>query len=404
MVQGASIDRGGLLPSSLLAILASRGPTSRADLARALDVSAPTVTQIVRELLARGLVVEHDTVTSQGGRPARPIGLAVSAGGALGVKITHDHVGVVDVALDGSTGPASTIPFDPTRPDSVDRLAQMLGDAVTSAGQRLLGVGVGVPGAVDAQDSGVVTAPTLGWDAVPVGQLLRSRLGIPVLVENDVNTLAVADRLYGAGREHNTYLVVTIGRGIGCGMVIDGSIYRGAFGGAGEIGHIPVEYPGGRDCSCGSVGCLEAWVGDAGLLRTAREAHVVGRRTGLSRVVDLARGGDSAAQSVFTDAGAMLGAALAGVVHTVDPEVIILSGEGISAWSLWEPGFVQEFRRHLLPRWRAIPLVVEAWDETKWMIGAASLVLAAPFDAVGVAGIQGRLVRDRLQDADGRSA
>ncbi len=404
MAHGSSIDRGGLLPSSLLAMLASRGPTSRADLARALDVSAPTVTQIVRDLLARALVVEQATATSHGGRPARPIGLAVSAGGALGVKITHDHVGVVEVALDGTTGAASTIPFDPTRPDALDRLAQLLDDVAASSDQRLLGVGVGVPGAVDAQDSGVVTAPTLGWDAAPVGQLLRRHLGIPVLVENDVNTLAVADRLYGAGREHNTYLVVTIGRGIGCGMVIDGSIYRGAFGGAGEIGHIPVEYPGGRGCSCGSVGCLEAWVGDAGLLRTARDAHVVGRRTGLNRVIELARGGDPGACTIFADAGAMLGAALAGVVHTVDPEVIILSGEGIEAWPLWEPGFVQEFRRHLLPRWRSIPLIVEAWDETKWMIGAASLVLAAPFDAVGVAGIQGRLVRDRLQDSDGRSA
>jgi len=342
-------------------------------------------------LIARGLVAELDTTPSQGGRPARLLGLVRSAGTAVGVKIAPDHIGVVQVELDGTVGSPIQRDFDPGRPDALDRLAHLLAAEIDTMSGPLLGVGVGVPGAVDAQDSGIVQAPTLGWSDALLGQMLRSRLGLPVLVENDVNTLAIADRLYGAGQLHSTYIVVTIGKGIGCGVVIDGSVFRGAFGGAGEIGHVPVVYSGGELCGCGSHGCLEAYVGDDALVRIAIGAGV------LRKGKTAARGGDQAAADIYRDAAETLGAALSGVVHTVDPEVIILSGEGIEAWPFWAPGFEAVFRRNLLPRWRSTPFLVESWDESKWLLGAACLVLATPFDTIGIGGVQGRLVRDRLQ-------
>ncbi|GGL89538.1 ROK family transcriptional regulator [Nakamurella endophytica] len=393
----ATVDRGGLLPSAILALLGSRGSASRADLARILNVSSATVTQVTKVLLARGLIAELDVTPSQGGRPATQLGLVRSAGHAVGVKITPDHVGVVQVELDGTLGAPSLFPFDPGSPGCIDELAATLRQRIGEMSGGLLGVGVGVPGAVDAQDSGIVRAPTLGWSEMQVGPLLRGQLGVPVLVENDVNTLAVADRLYGLGEDFNTYIVVTIGRGIGCGVVIDGSIYRGAFGAAGEIGHTIVDLNDDQVCECGSTGCVEATIGDEGLLRAARRAGVVGDGDTVAELVAAADAGDTAARALYARAGRLLGAALSGVVHTVDPEVIILSGEGISAWPHWEAGFREMFRRHLLPRWRSIPFLVEQWDETKWMLGAASLVLTTPFDTVGVGGSQGRLVRDRLQ-------
>ncbi|HEY3436582.1 MAG TPA: ROK family transcriptional regulator [Actinotalea sp.] len=390
--------RGDLVPSAILGLLGTRGPTSRADVARALDVSPATITQLTKDLLARGLVMELEHAPSLGGRPARLLGLVQSAVGAIGAKVTADHVAVVDVALDGTVRNSVVHPFDPDAPDAIDALGHILGDAVAAHEGHLLGIGVGIPGAVDTQASGVVEAPTLGWSDAHVGAVLRSTLGVPVLVENDVNTLAVAERLYGLGRAHSTYLVVTIGRGIGCGIVIDGAVYRGASGGAGEIGHVPMAQDGPR-CGCGNVGCLEAYIGDDALLRSAAERGLDTSST--EALAALADAGDPAARAVYREAGAMLGRALAGVVHTVDPEVVVLLGEGIGAWQHWEPGFEPSFRGHLMPGRRGVPFVIEPWDEDKWALGAAALVLATPFDATGAAGDQGRLVRERLHAGAG---
>lgn len=387
--------RGDLVPSAVLGLLGTRGPLSRAQIARELGISPATVTQTTKALIGRGLVVELDQVPSLGGRPARLLGLVSAARGAIGAKVTADHVAVVHVALDGAVTASSVHPFDPDAPAALDALAALLRDAVDEHDGHLLGVGVGIPGAVDSQASGSVEAPTLGWSEARVGRALRAALGVPVLVENDVNTLAVAERVYGVGREHGSYLVVTIGRGIGCGVVIDGALYRGAFGGAGEIGHIPMSVDG-PVCGCGSRGCLEAYIGQSALERTAVERGVIEAGAGVEALHAAADAGEPRSQEILVEAGAMLGRALAGVVHTLDPEVVVLLGEGIVAWPHWEPGFAAAFRRHLMPTRRGTPYLIDSWDEDKWALGAAALVLATPFDQTGAAGDQGYLVRERL--------
>jgi predicted NBD/HSP70 family sugar kinase len=389
--------RGDLVPSAVLGLLGTRGPTSRTDIARALGVSPASVTQATKDLIGRGLVEELDLVPSQGGRPARLLGLVESAGAVVGAKVTADHVVVVEAGLDGSVRRSTTHPFRPRAEDALHDLVAILRSAVAGQEATLLGVGVGVPGAVDSQASGVVDAPTIGWSQVPVGPALRQALDVPVLVDNDVNTLAAAERLYGVGRELSSYLVVTIGRGVGLGIVVDGSVYRGAHGGAGELGHVPV-HSDGPLCGCGSRGCLEGYVGEAGLLRRATEAGAVGSRGTLRTLLKAARSGDERALGVYREAGELLGRALAGVVQVLDPETVVVLGEGIDAWPLWQPGFDAAMRRHLLPSRRDLPVVVETWTEDSWAVGAASLVLATPFDAEA-GGDQARLVRARLQQS-----
>ncbi|NLE70475.1 MAG: ROK family transcriptional regulator [Actinomycetales bacterium] len=394
-------SRGDLVPSAVLGLLGTRGPTSRADIARALRVSPATITQVTKDLIARGLVAERERGKSHGGRPGRLLALVDAAGGAIGVKVTADHLAIVDARLDGTVTSSAVRPFDPDAPDALDRLADALAEAVAQHDGHLLGVGVGIPGSVDAQASGVVTAPTLGWAEARVGDVLRAALGLPVLVENDVNTLAVAEALYGAGREHSTYVVVTIGRGIGCGIVVDGSVFRGAAGGAGEIGHIPVDPDDGPLCGCGARGCLEAWVGEAALVRQGRELGLLAEAQGVHELRAAADAGDTAARDLFERAGRLLGRTLAGVVHTVDPEIVVLLGEGIDAWPHWRRGFEESFRAHLMPSRRSVPVVTEPWADDRWALGAAALVLASPLDAEGVSGEQGELVRARLHVADG---
>ncbi|GAA2214466.1 hypothetical protein GCM10009850_099310 [Nonomuraea monospora] len=495
----AGTDRGDLTRTAILALLGTVGPLSRSEIARELDLSPATVTQLTKELIGHGMLEELDLKPSRGGRPAQRLGLVGSAGRALGVKVTADHLVLVDVRLDGEVLGSWERPHDPAAPDALEQLADAVESVVReiSGVPPLLGVGVGVPGSVDDQAVGTVNAPTLGWQAMPVGERLRRRLNLPVLVENDVNALAAAERLYGRGRTHSDFLVVTIGRGVGAAIVADGRVYRGARGGAGEFGHLPVD-PAGPACGCGARGCLEAFVGSAGLLAAAHarrsaaqgdcrtdasrsdaswsdasradasqveeeRAHVDARDSGardsggrgsdgrdldarsssardtggrgsngrdldardmgardtgardtgardtgardfdgrdpLGAVAALGRaaaGGEVAAREVFAEAGAILGRATAGLINVVDPEVVVVLGEGTADWPLWRAGFEPALRAQLYPGRRDISVEVESWDDTSWAQGAAALVLATPFDSAGAAGEQGRLVRARL--------
>ncbi|GAA2682892.1 ROK family transcriptional regulator [Nonomuraea recticatena] len=412
----AGSDRGDLTRTAILALLGTVGPLSRTEIARELDLSPASVTQVTRELMGHGMLEELDLKPSRGGRPAQRLGLVGSAGRALGVKVTADHLVIVDVRLDGEVLGSWERPFDPSSPHALDDLVRAVAEVVAQveAAPPLLGVGVGVPGSVDDQAVGTVNAPTLGWQAMPVGERLRRSLSLPVLVENDVNALAAAERLYGRGRTHRDFLVLTIGRGVGAAIVMDGRVYRGARGGAGEFGHVPVD-PSGPLCGCGTAGCLEAFVGSAGLVTAARSKGLLGEapasaedphsgaatgdpgaRAAVDELGRAAAAGDRAAQDLFDEAGRILGRSTAGLINVVDPEVVVILGEGVANWPFWQVGFDRAVRAQLMPGRRDISIEVESWDETSWAQGAAALVLATPFDAAGAAGEQGRLVRARL--------
>ena len=388
--------------SAILAHLGAQGPASRAELARALGVSPALMTQLTKDLLADALLVELETSPSQGGRPARMLGLVASGGRAIGVKVVADHVAFVEVGIDGSVTRSASEPFDASASTILADLTLLLERFIAGGNDtRLLGIGVGVPGMVDRQGNGIVDAPNLGWNQVPLGATLRRELGLPVLVENNVNALAMAERLYGVGRRHESFLVVTISTGVGAGIVVDGVVLRGFAGGAGEIGHLPV-LDDGPLCPCGNHGCLEAVIGEAALVRTARDRGIIGEGAGVAALRAAADAGEPAAMTVFSEAGHLLGRSLAGIVHTLDPEIVILLGEGTAAWPHWAFGFEPAFRSALLPSRRGVGVVVESWQDESWAQGAASLVLATPFDSDGLAGEQGRLVRERLVEQSAR--
>ena len=382
--------------SAILARLGAHGPASRADLARSLSLSPALMTQLSKDLIADGLIRELAHQPSQGGRPARMLGLVASAGRAVGVKVAADHLAFVEVGIDGTVGRTASEPFDAAANTMLAVLADRLRRFIAGgADTPLLGIGVGVPGDVDSQGTGIVNSTQLGWTNVPIGSTLRRELGLPVLVENNVNAVAVAERLYGLGRRHRNFLVVTIGTGVGAAIVIDGAIVRGTRGGAGEVGHIPVRHDGPL-CSCGNRGCLETLISEDALVRTARERGVITNDATMPALRDAAAAGDEGAAAIFSEAGHVLGRTLAGLVHVLDPEIIILLGEGATDWAQWSYGFEPAFRAALMPSRRGVAVAVESWQDDSWAQGAATLVLATPFDADGVAGEQGDLVRQRL--------
>ncbi len=383
--------------TAVLAHLGAQGPTSRADLARVLAVSPALITQLTRDLLADGLIEELQAASSSGGRPARMLGLVSRDLCAIGVKVAPDHVAFVRVGIDGVVADAETRPFEAVSPLAISDLIALLQEFIGSEGgpDSLLGIGVGVPGTVAQQGTGVVDSTQLGWVQVPLGDLLRRALALPVVVENNVNALSVAEQLFGRGREFANTLVVTVGNGVGAGLVADGVILRGRAGGAGDFGHVPVR-EGGPLCQCGNRGCLEAIVGEVALVNDARSIRLIGQTEGIDAVRALADSGNTDAREIFAHAGHTLGRALAGAVNMLDPDVVIVLGEGVEAWPHWAPTFDAALRNALVPGKRGIPVEVERWQDDRWAQGAAALVLATPFDAQGVAGDQGRLVRERL--------
>lgn len=399
---------GDLNRAAVLALLGVNGPMGRTEIAERLGTSPATITQTTKDLLRQDLIEELAPAPSRGGRPAQLLGLVGSAPHALGVKITPDHLAVVDTGLDGTVLYECARSYDPTSADALGTLTDvLLGviDGLGSARDTLLGVGFAVPGGVDEQAEGIVNAHILGWHDLPLGRRMRVGLGLPVLVENDVNALAVAERLYGRGQRHRDFLVITIGVGVGAAIVAGGTVFRGAHGDAGEFGHTPTGLAGPRyACVCGNEGCLEAVIGDRALVARALESGLLDPGQGISDLRTAADEGDAAALGLFREAGEVFGRAVATLISIIDPETVVLFGEGTTVWRYWLPGFEPSLAAHLYPSRRGITIEAGRWDDRNWAQGAAALVLATPFDTAGTTGEQGALVRARLVGAHATAA
>ncbi len=396
--------RANVNRSAILAQLGVRGALSRIELADILGVSPALITQLVKDLMRDGLIHEAGRADSSGGRRAMRLELSVDVGTAIGIKVAADHIVAVEVRIDGSVVRSASEPFVAEARDAVGVLAAHVERFIGRAGERqILGVGVGVPGTVADPEGGVVDSTQLGWSGVPLGRELRSTLGLPVLVDNNVNAVALTQLLYGSAQGYDDVLVVTIGTGVGAGLVLDGSIRRGYSGAAGEIGHVPVA-AGGSLCHCGNRGCLESEIGEHALLAKATAQGIVSSGAAAAALRTLADSGNEAARAIFADAGRLLGRTLGGVVNTFAPQAVILLGEGVAAWQHWQTGFDPAFRAALNLYMRSVELRIEDWSDDRWAQGGACLVLATPFGATNTAGEQGRLVRQRLSVVGSREA
>jgi predicted NBD/HSP70 family sugar kinase len=385
----------------ILAFLGRQGQASRATIARELELSPATVSQATRRLIAQGVVEPLYFAPSDGGRPGQLLGLVSEAGRAVGVKLAADHIFLLDARLDGQVMATKAEPFDAVATDAVDKLLRSIGAFLRTGRGQLLGVGVCVPGVVGRPDVGEVNAEVLGWSAVPLGERLRRSMGVPVLIENDVKALAVAERLFGRGRTRANFVVLTIGRGVGFASMAGGVLQRGAGGGAGEIGHVVVS-PNGAPCACGQRGCLEAYVGAEGLVAAARASGVLKTGQRMDRLSALAEKGDPGAREVFARAGQRLAQAVAPAIAALSPEAVVVAGEGTASWQHWDSSFRTTLARRL-PHWMGgLPIEVDEWDDINWARGAAALVLATAFDRNALAGEQRARVLARLHGGDTR--
>ncbi len=360
-------------------------PISRSQIARQSGLSAATVSGLTAELIEEGLIFEQEAGDSSGGR--RPVLLSLKADGGfvIGVKLMENHLIGALTNLEANILEDINLPFSRTEPDSIiDAISKAVANLLSQAGipaGKCYGLGVGLAGIVD-QETGVLRhSPIFGWQGLPIAEMISRAVGVPVFIDNDVNTVTLTEKWFGIAQDLDHFLMVTIGRGVGMGIVVNGRLYRGR-GGAGEFGHMVID-PRGPQCSCGNRGCLETYVADPSLLREARS--VIGTLDESATVEDLhslADAGDPAARRIYDIAGEMLGRSLANLINLFDPQMIILSGEGIRSRQFIVPSMLASVQAHKMPGMGdQVCIHVDELEDLAWARGAAGLVLRAVFES-----------------------
>lgn len=373
---------------------------SRADLARAANLTRSAVTPIVNNLLAEGLVHETESGLPTGGR--RPILLELNPdyGYVVGIDMGATHLGLVltdfaahvlqelEVPFDVKVGPQAGLPqVDAALSELLIRQGLVLA--------QIKAIGLGVPGPI-VMDAGTVSSPPImpGWGGFPIRDHLHSLWGRPIVVGNDAEYGAVGEWAYGAGRGARNLVYLKVGSGVGAGLFLEGRIYQGTTGCAGEIGHVTM-IDQGPLCNCGNRGCLEALSGGYAIARKASQAVQSGRRTQLAardvqqitarHVAEAARLGDLVAQQIVTESGAYLGIATASLVNLFNPDMIVVGG-GISQMGdlLLEPIRKAVRERSLPPAAQAVRINAALLGRRSTSIGAViqaiNLVLAQRLD------------------------
>ncbi len=370
--------------SLLLNIIRREGELSRTQLAEQSGLSVGAVSQIVNALIDQHWILESGEGQYTGGRRQVLLRLNPTAGYAVGVKLMERRIvcAITDFEAQVVHYHDQSIRFESNPRAESQIIAAIVETIVADSGiprERLLGVGVGVAGVIHPRAGVVQYSPYFGWRDVPLASLLTEQLELPVYVENDVNTLTFTEMLFGDGRHHQHVVVVTVGRGIGMGVVINGQLYQGARGGAGELGHIILD-AGLAQLGDGERGTLEALAADPAVL--AQMAQSRPQPMTLDEVAAAAEAGDADARAALARSGELIGMGLANVINVLSPNLLILSGEGLVAGShRLDPMFAAIERYTFNGLLDDVEVLVKPTDDRAWARGAASLVIGQTFES-----------------------
>ena len=357
----------------LLDSLKRHGRLTQIELAGATGLSPATVSNIVKELTATGVL--HTSFTSRSGRRATLVSLARQVGLVAGAHFSTRklHVAIADATR--SVVAETSLPLAPDhRHDAeLDRLSLLLGDMVEGLGgslSDLLAVGLALPAPVDPRTS-VISTPGLlpGWDGVDIARSLSARIGRPVHVDSEANLGALAEAREGAARGASSSVYITVGHAISAGLLVDGDLFRGVSGRTGQIGHMTIDENGAR-CRCGNRGCLETVAAGPALLAGFSETDGIHR---LRDLVTAAGDGVAAAQRTIADAGRHIGIAAASLCNLIDPERIVVGGELARAGEILLAPLRHSLERSSLGG--GVPEIVASdfaeWAETRGAIALA---------------------------------
>ncbi|MEV7672866.1 ROK family transcriptional regulator [Streptomyces sp. NPDC007872] len=359
------------------------GSLTQAEIARATGLSAATVSNIVRELKDGGTV--EVTPTSAGGRRARSVSLSGDAGIVIGVDFGHTHlrVAVGNLAHQVLAEEAEPLDVDASAAEGFDRAEHLVKRLILTTGigpDKVIGVGLGVPGPIDVSSGTLGSTSILpGWSGINPAEELSGRLGVPVHVDNDANLGALGELVWGGGRGVKDLAYIKVASGVGAGLVIDGRVYRGPGGTAGEIGHITLD-ESGPVCRCGNRGCLETFTAARYVLPLLRPSH--GPDLTMERVVQLAREGDPGCRRVIADVGRHIGSGIANLCNLLNPSRVVLGGDLAEAGELVLAPIRDSVSRYAIPSAaRQLSLAQGALGGRAEVLGALALVLSEMGDS-----------------------
>jgi predicted NBD/HSP70 family sugar kinase len=361
------------------------GTASRSELAQLTGLSRTTIATLVSDLLARGLVIEPPALNGAAragsrGRPPALLRLDPSAGAAIGVDFGHRHVRVAVADLSSTllgelVAPVET---DYEADQALDVAARLVDDVLAAADidrARVVGAGMGLPGPYD-RGRHVINSSTIlpGWVGRNAAEELGRRIEVQVEVDNDANLGALGELTFGAGRGIRDAVYVKMSTGIGAGLILQGSLHRGATGIAGELGHVQVQ-PEGIVCNCGGRGCLQTVASVPTLLAAAQAAH--GPELTLPGLIELVEAGDFGARRIVGEAGRAVGRVLADLCNHVNPQAIIVGGDLSAAGEPLLAGIREAIDRRALPgAAEAVEVKAAVLGERAEVLGALALVIA----------------------------
>jgi predicted NBD/HSP70 family sugar kinase len=307
-------------------------PRSRHELGEATGLSAASVTNVVRELIDEGIVIETGLEESDGGRPRAILGMNPEYGYVIGVEVgeTRTRVELFDLTM--TERARAQYPLDRAAEHDVDVVVDQIVTGVNAViadsgvdSAAILGVGIGVPGIIERGPEVLVHSQTYGWDAVPLWRLLRARTGLPLRFDNGANAMGQAELWFGAGRGARNAVVVLVGSGVGASLISGGATYQGATSSAAEFGHVTVAV-GGRKCRCGAMGCLEAYAGAEAILERYGRPMAANDQEGALAELIGAAGTSPLAAAILDETAQYLGAGLGTLINLFNPERVVLGG------------------------------------------------------------------------------
>ena len=373
---------------NILNAIRSDGRLSRTDIARHTGLSQASVTGITAELIEEGLLKETAMGASEGGR--RPVLLALdpAGAGALGVYLSISQISVVIIDFEATVKAAYHMPLEKpyyAPEELVEKTVQAIQACMWEGNfskDRIAGVGVAVPGLVDSQTGKVRFLPNYQWSEVHLRDMLQSEIDHPTYIDNSANTLTISEQWFGEGRGLDNFALITLEHGIGMGLVINGQLFRGDKGIAGEVGHLTID-PRGPVCRCGRRGCLEALAGNYAILRDACQAAQDGLwsppdpdHIAIETVLAAAQAGEPVLRRIYAEAGRVLGTAVANLAKILNPGKIFISGRGTAAGAMLFDSMFAIMPDTISDKLESDPeVIVKPWGETDYARGAGVLVL-----------------------------
>lgn len=381
--------------SAVLRLIQAQAPISRAQLAVSTGLNKSTVSSLVDELLERGLVHEAGVNSAGTGRPATLLEMNPQAGHIIGVELGVDFVSVGISDFQGHLMWQKREDTDPFQAQNlvIEQTLRIVKEATTAGrkkGYRFLGLGLATPGTVDLKEGVLVFAPNLHWRNVPFRKFFSESVKLKIMVENDANAAATAERLFGGARFTKDFVFVFAGVGIGGGLFLNGNLYRGRNGYAGEIGHFPIMSGTDRTvCHCGNRGCWETFANQYSIIQRVQARLEVKRNSiipGLMAeqrsaltiplIKQAADAGDLEAIESFAEAGRAMGQGFAGLINIFNPEKIILGGPLSLAGDYLLPAIREVIPHHTLPEIdQQAEVVLSSFGQDASLIGAIAVVV-----------------------------